>query len=191
MRPPLVLVFGLWSVFEMAQNVQMSHVCCPVADCMWENSLGRVLAHLRDFHHSEDCPDEFIREHHLSQCPKCFQWYLKLQQHVSKCRSSLATSNCPPDVLPCRHFAAIRICSKRQRDILHPPQSILKHQSEAWNFIDSVNCETVLAPQNGAECTYHLLFLPYFRSVAQSPSRGLRRIPSMTEDGSSSSFYQE
>ena len=61
----------------------MSAVRCPVPGCAWENSLKRVLAHIRSFHDVDQCPEEFIREYDLQQCPRCRKWYLKLQQHLS------------------------------------------------------------------------------------------------------------
>ena len=65
---------------------------CPVTGCKWENSLKRVLAHIRDCH----CPGEFIQEHGLEQCPRCCRWYLKLQRHLSGstcCKTVTSTSS--------------------------------------------------------------------------------------------------
>ena len=70
-------------------------VRCPVKGCDWENQLQRVLAQICDLHQLGKCLQDFMDEHSLVRCPRCSQWYLRLQQHFSKCSglSSRRSSN--------------------------------------------------------------------------------------------------
>ena len=59
---------------------------CPFPPCRSSGTLQRVLHHIRQCHHSNQVPGEFIVRFNLQQCPDCRRWFLKLGQHKSQCR---------------------------------------------------------------------------------------------------------
>ena len=72
--------------------VVMATVSCPAPNCKYEGPFWRVLAHFRSSHDPSKCSTHFVREDNLVQCPTCHQWFTHLNQHVSKCNTSLISS---------------------------------------------------------------------------------------------------
>ena len=142
----------------------MSLVCCPLQDCQSENSLKRVLAHIRDFHKKDQCPEEFIREYGLQQCPRCRKWFLKLQWHLSGSACSAAGIEDGVDVdVRSGGIPPTAPSSNRSQDDLHSPNvlggslvSDLDVEIEGWQYIAGLLVEDIL----------HAL-----------PPRSIRRIP--------------
>ena len=68
------------------ESSRMSRELCPHSNCSWSGSLCRLLEHFRNCHDPSLMPANFIAVHNLKQCPKCLLWYLRLNQHSSKCK---------------------------------------------------------------------------------------------------------
>ena len=131
----------------------MSLVCCPVQGCQWENSLKRVLAHIRDFHKIDECPEDFIREYGLQQCPRCSKWFLKLQRHLSGSTCSTVRIENGDDVGSDGDLVAAPSSSglrDRSRSVSSGSlvsdhdRCHLDVESEAWHFNDALPVEDIL-----------------------------------------------
>ena len=169
----------------------MSLVCCPVQDCQWENSLKRVLAHIRDFHKIDECPEEFICEYGLQQCPRCSKWFLKLQRHLSGSTCSTVRIENGDDVGSDGDFVAAP-SSSGLRDDLHRSRSVssgslvsdhdrchLDVESEAWRFIDALPVEDILnalPPRSIRRIPSYLRSL--FQECCKIPLRKIEEEPS-------------
>ena len=151
----------------------MSLVYCPLQGCRWENSLKRVLAHIRDFHKKDECPEEFICEYGLQQCSMCRKWFLKLQWHLSGSTCSDVGIQDGVDVdVGSGGIPPAAPSFNRLQDDLHLPNvqgeslvSDLDVEIEVWQYIAGLLVEDIL----------HAL-----------PPRSIRRIPSCLQ-----SLFQE
>ena len=96
-----------------------------------------------------------MRENNLVQCPTCHQWLTRLNQHVSKCNTSLISSSssstvkrAPPtqrdtDVDVDGRFRASQssACSAQTPEI---NEKELNAQQEAWRWLDSISIDAIL-----------------------------------------------
>ena len=165
----------------------MSLVCCPLQGCQWENSLKRVLAHIRDFHKKDECSEEFIREYGLRQCPRCRKWFLKLQQHLSGSTCSAIGIEDGVDVdVGSGGIPPAAPSSNRLQDGLHSPNvlgeslvSDLDVEIEAWQHIPGLLVEDILhALATRSICRIPLCLRSLFQECCNIPLRKIEEDPS-------------
>ena len=60
---------------------------CPYQSCKVSGTAQRVLCRIRQVHDPNLLPADFIARVRLHQCSFCANWFLKLGQHSSQCRS--------------------------------------------------------------------------------------------------------
>ncbi|XP_062514679.1 uncharacterized protein LOC134190252 [Corticium candelabrum] len=134
----------------------MATVSCPAPkNCKYEGPFRRVSAHFHSSHDASECSTHFVRENNLVQRPTCHQWFTRLNQHVSKCNTSLILSSSSSTVkraTPTQRDSNVDVddrfrASQSSVCSAQPPEINEKEsnaQQEAWRWLDSISIDAIL-----------------------------------------------